>query len=108
MPNTSEAVAEGVAFRTMGKPHMEPGFLALPRFLKRPSDSSADEPTLKQSDSHSPGLREAGLSAAAAEVGGDLGHWLTSAAPTALLAGAPLPERPDAKRRPFRRRRLRR
>jgi protein-tyrosine phosphatase len=60
------------------------------------------------SDAHSPGVREAGLSAAAAEVGGDLGHWLTSAAPAALLAGAPLPERPDAKRRTFRRRRLRR
>jgi protein-tyrosine phosphatase len=53
------------------------------------------------SDAHSPGLREAGLSAAAAEVGGDLGHWLTSAVPAALLAGAPLPPRPDAKRRSF-------
>ena len=53
------------------------------------------------SDAHSPGLREAGLSAAAAEVGGDLGNWLTSAVPAALLAGAPLPPRPDAKRRPF-------
>jgi protein-tyrosine phosphatase len=59
------------------------------------------------SDAHSPGLREAGLSAAAAAVGGDLGHWLTSAAPAALLAGAPLPRRPDAKRRPFRRGRQR-
>jgi protein-tyrosine phosphatase len=56
---------------------------------------------LISSDAHSPGLREAGLSAAAAEVGGELGHWLTSAVPAALLAGAPLPPRPDAKRRPF-------
>jgi protein-tyrosine phosphatase len=53
------------------------------------------------SDAHSPGLREAGLSAAAAKVGGDLGHWLTSAVPAALLAGAPLPPRPDATRRPY-------
>jgi protein-tyrosine phosphatase len=56
---------------------------------------------LISSDAQSPGLREAGLSAAAAEVGGDLGHWLTSAVPAALLAGAPLPPRPDAKRRSF-------
>ncbi len=61
---------------------------------------------LISSDAHSPEVREAGLSAAATKVGGDLGHWLTSAAPAALLAGAPLPRRPAAKRRPFRRGRL--
>jgi protein-tyrosine phosphatase len=61
---------------------------------------------LISSDAHSPEVREAGLSAAAASVGGDLGHWLTSAVPAALLAGEPLPARPRAKRRrPFLRRR---
>ena len=55
------------------------------------------------SDAHSPGLRAAGLSAAAAEVGGELGHWLTSTAPAALLDGAELPRRPEAElRRPSR------
>jgi len=55
------------------------------------------------SDAHSPGLREAGLSAAAAEAGGELGHWLTSTAPAALLDGAELPRRPKAEpRRPAR------
>ena len=63
---------------------------------------------LISSDAHSPGVREAGLSAAAAEVGGDLGHWLTSDVPAALLAGAPLPPRPDANRRSFLRGRPRR
>ena len=54
---------------------------------------------LISSDAHSPGVREAGLSAVAAEVGDELGHWLTSAAPAALLAGAELPRRPAAEHR---------
>ncbi|MCP9487871.1 MAG: hypothetical protein MSC30_18685 [Gaiellaceae bacterium MAG52_C11] len=58
------------------------------------------------SDAHSPGVREAGLAAAAATVGGELGHWLTSAVPAALLNGAELPRRPAAAhRRPVRWRR---
>lgn len=60
------------------------------------------------SDAHSPGVREAGLSSAAAEAGGELGHWLTSAAPAALLAGAELPQRPQAELRKPSRWRLRR
>lgn len=52
------------------------------------------------SDAHSPGVREAGLSAAAEAVGGgDLARWLTWSVPTALLAGEELPPRPAGPRR---------
>lgn len=58
------------------------------------------------SDAHSPGVREAGMSAAANSIGGELGHWLTTQVPTALLAGDELPPRPGfAQRRLLRRRR---
>ena len=39
---------------------------------------------LISSDAHAPGVREAGLSAAAAGVGGELGDWLTELVPAAL------------------------
>jgi protein-tyrosine phosphatase len=52
------------------------------------------------SDAHGPGVREAGLSAAAAAVGGgELGRWLTHDVPAALLAGTALPPRPPLPRR---------
>lgn len=54
---------------------------------------------LVASDAHSPGVREAGLSAAAAAVGGGaLADWLTQQVPEALLAGEALPARPPGKR----------
>ncbi len=57
------------------------------------------------SDAHRPGVRQAGLAAAAKSVGDDaLAHWLTSSVPGALLAGDELPPRPA----PGRRRGLRR
>ena len=52
------------------------------------------------SDAHAPGVRLAGMSAAAAAVGGgELAEWLTSAVPAALIAGEELPPRPLAERR---------
>ena len=52
------------------------------------------------SDAHAPGVRRAGLSAAVEAVGGgELGHWLTSLVPAALLAGEELPPRPSGSRR---------
>ena len=55
---------------------------------------------LVASDAHGAGVREAGLSAAAAAVGGGaLADWLTHQVPAALLAGDDLPARP-ARRRP--------
>jgi protein-tyrosine phosphatase len=54
------------------------------------------------SDAHSASVREAGLSAAAAAVGGGaLAHWLTSEVPAAILEGAELPARPSRPRRRF-------
>jgi len=47
------------------------------------------------SDAHAPGVREAGLSAAARAVGGRaLAQWLTSNVPEAILEGENLPPRP--------------
>ncbi|MBA2384605.1 MAG: hypothetical protein H0V68_08095 [Actinobacteria bacterium] len=51
------------------------------------------------SDAHTSGVREAGMSAAAAATGGELGHWLTSLVPAALLAGNALPPRPPSPQR---------
>jgi protein-tyrosine phosphatase len=51
------------------------------------------------SDAHSPAVRRGGLAAATGAVGDELGSWLTSLAPAALLDGAPLPPRPAARRR---------
>jgi protein-tyrosine phosphatase len=51
------------------------------------------------SDAHSPGVRQAGLSAAARSLGDDaLARWLTCDVPAALLAGDALPARPDSSR----------
>jgi protein-tyrosine phosphatase len=46
-------------------------------------------------DAHAPHVRESGLAAAAAAAGSpELGRWLTSSVPAALLAGEELPRRP--------------
>ena len=51
------------------------------------------------SDAHAPGVRQAGLSAAAEAVGGGaLGEWLTNGVPAALLAGTEMPPRPPMPR----------
>ena len=63
---------------------------------------------LVASDAHAPDVRGAGLSAAVAAVGGgELGAWLTSDVPAALLAGTELPPRPAGRRRRGLRRRPR-
>ncbi|HXY17088.1 MAG TPA: CpsB/CapC family capsule biosynthesis tyrosine phosphatase [Gaiellaceae bacterium] len=55
---------------------------------------------LVASDAHSPGIRSAGLSAAAAAIGGRvLARWLTLDVPEAILAGDDLPPRPMGPRR---------
>ncbi len=47
------------------------------------------------SDAHGPGVREAGMSAAARAVGGgEMGRWLTYDVPAALLTNRPPPPRP--------------
>jgi protein-tyrosine phosphatase len=56
------------------------------------------------SDAHAPAIRAIGMTAAAEAVGDDaLARWLTHAVPAALLAGAPLPERPQRSRLRLRR-----
>ncbi len=55
---------------------------------------------LVASDAHSPGVREAGLSAAFDALDDEaLARWLMNEVPAALLAGVDLPERPAARRR---------
>jgi protein-tyrosine phosphatase len=55
---------------------------------------------LLASDAHAPDVRSVGLSGAAAAAGdGALARWLTEDVPSALLAGDPLPERPESPRR---------
>jgi protein-tyrosine phosphatase len=49
------------------------------------------------SDAHTADIRAAGLARAVREVGEPLGGWLTRDVPAALLAGEPLPPRPDAR-----------
>lgn len=50
------------------------------------------------SDAHGPHIREAGLSAAAAKVGDeDLARYLTVEVPGAIVAGEPVPERPQVR-----------
>lgn len=51
------------------------------------------------SDAHGAGVREAGMSGAVEVVGPELGRWLTQDVPAALLAGEPLPPRPEGRRR---------
>lgn len=60
---------------------------------------------LVASDAHAAVLREAGLAGAVRALGDDaLGRWLTEDVPSALIAGAPLPDRPaPARPRLFRR-----
>lgn len=54
---------------------------------------------LLASDSHGPGVRQAGLRSACAALGDDaLAHWLTNDVPRALVAAADVPERPYAAR----------
>lgn len=58
------------------------------------------------SDAHAPDVRSIGMSAAADAVGDEaLAAWLTRDVPAALLAGGPLPSRPDTRRRGLLRRR---
>lgn len=52
------------------------------------------------SDAHGPGVREAGMSAAARAVGGgEMAQWLTYDVPNALLTNRPPPPRPSLPRR---------
>lgn len=51
------------------------------------------------SDAHTPDIREAGLAAAADELGDDLAGFLTVEAPSAIVAGQPVPEPPRKARR---------
>jgi len=51
------------------------------------------------SDAHAAWNRQSGLSAAAAAAGKELGRWLTSLVPAALLTGDELPPRPARARR---------
>ena len=64
---------------------------------------------LLASDAHGSGVRAIGLVSAARAVGDEkLARWLTTDVPAAIVAGQPVPERPNAKRtRPSRFRRLR-
>ena len=56
------------------------------------------------SDAHAPAIRAIGMTAAAEAVGDDaLARWLTHDVPAALLAGAPVPERPQKSRLRLRR-----
>lgn len=57
------------------------------------------------SDAHAPDVRSVGLSGAARAAGDEaLARWLTEEVPDALLAGRPLPERPEPPKRRFLRR----
>ncbi len=56
------------------------------------------------SDAHAPAIRAIGMTAAAEAVGDDaLARWLTHDVPAAVLAGAPVPERPQKSRLRLRR-----
>ncbi|MDE3025492.1 MAG: protein-tyrosine-phosphatase [Acidobacteriota bacterium] len=60
---------------------------------------------LVASDAHAPDVRSVGLSGAARASGDEaLAQWLTEQVPDALLAGRPLPERPESPKRRFLRR----
>jgi protein-tyrosine phosphatase len=54
------------------------------------------------SDAHTPDIRAVGLTSACRRIGDDaLARWLVDDAPTAILAGDDLPERPAGRRRRF-------
>jgi protein-tyrosine phosphatase len=56
------------------------------------------------SDAHAPAIRAIGMAAAAEAVGDEpLARWLTREVPAAVLAGAPVPERPQKSRLRLRR-----
>jgi protein-tyrosine phosphatase len=60
---------------------------------------------LLASDAHTPDVREAGLLPAVEAVGdADLARWLTLDMPMAIVTDAPLPRRPETKKRRFLRR----
>jgi protein-tyrosine phosphatase len=60
---------------------------------------------LLASDAHTPEVREAGLVAAAEAVGDPaLARWMTLEMPMAIVTDAPLPRRPQPRKRGFRRR----
>lgn len=60
---------------------------------------------LVASDAHAPDIRSVGLSGAGRAAGDEaLAHWLTEDVPEALLAGRPLPARPESPKRRFLRR----
>jgi protein-tyrosine phosphatase len=60
---------------------------------------------LVASDAHTADVREAGLAGAVDALGDpDLARWLTSEVPHAIVTDAPLPRRPEAKKRRFLRR----
>jgi protein-tyrosine phosphatase len=60
---------------------------------------------LLASDAHTPDVREAGLLAAAEAVGdAGLARWLTLEMPMAIVTDAPLPRRPESRKRGFLRR----
>jgi protein-tyrosine phosphatase len=62
---------------------------------------------LVASDAHDPVHRPAALSAAAALLDAPLARWLTTEVPSAIVAGAELPDRPAPRRRsPWRRARI--
>jgi protein-tyrosine phosphatase len=50
------------------------------------------------SDAHAPAVRAVGMQDAIDAVGDELGRWLTTDVPAALLAGGPLPPRPVTRR----------
>lgn len=53
------------------------------------------------SDAHMPGTRAVGMSRAAEAIGDErLARWTTRDVPAAIVAGAPVPERPRGRRRP--------
>ena len=57
------------------------------------------------SDAHAPELRSVGMTAGAEAVGeAELARWLTEDVPAAIVADAPIPERPRSRRRRVRRR----
>jgi protein-tyrosine phosphatase len=60
---------------------------------------------LLASDAHMPDVRDVGLAAAAGAVGDErLARWLTLEVPMAIVTDAPIPRRPETRRRGFLRR----